>query len=435
MESSVTDNQAIRGHTKMANYLGLQTIDELVNYTYNRTPDEIMKAGFSTGDPGAGGNYNPLFGAMAWANFNLEANIFAALPKYVWDFSGWRIFADKAPLITETLAGDSIVGQIDPKGGTLEGGFIAEALKPDVEEVTVKPKTLQYVFEASELLEQLVDNSRDDNYGSLAQQRVYASDQFKERVNLMLTEIPTDDTADEVSHRLNLESLDRIVASFAEYTFEDHATVANNYNPWFTANGDGIDRTTNTYDATVVSPSGTIGTPDVITDAIIRDVLAKVRIAGGKEPTVMIGGQDTYSEIQSIYMNAYRIQNTADLRTEFSVGVNGVDTFTGTGAGLHLSTIYGLPFIPSKDTTESAEGDVGDLFILNTSADKNAPNKPLIGLQVLKPIVYYEAGKRQQGYPFINESYNDRALYNMLAETTCRNFKAQAKVRDIASGI
>ena len=47
----------------MATYLGLRTIDELVNYTYNQTPDEILKAGFSTTDPGAGGNYNPLFGS------------------------------------------------------------------------------------------------------------------------------------------------------------------------------------------------------------------------------------------------------------------------------------------------------------------------------------------------------------------------------------
>jgi hypothetical protein len=415
----------------MSTFLGLRTIDELVNYTYNRTPDEIMKAGFSTSDPGAGGNYNPLFGAMAWANFNLEANIFAALPKYVWDFSGWRIFSTKAPKHA------AVNNELDPLGGTVEGGAIAaDPIKPVVEEVTVKPKTLQYVFEASELLEQLVDNSRDDNYGSLAQQRVYASDQFKERVNEMLTAIPTDVAQTDANSRLNLESLDRIVASFAEYTFEAHATVADNYNPWKGANGAGIDRATDgTYDATVTSPSGTIGTADVLTDAVLRNVLADVRIAGGKEPTVMIGGQDTYSEVQSIYMNAYRIQNTSDLRTEFSVGVNGVDTFTGTGAGLHISTIYGLPFIPSKDTTQSAEGSVDDLFILNTSADKNAPNKPLVGIQVLKPIVYYEAGKRQQGYPFINDSFNDRALYNMLAETTCRNFKAQAKIRDIASGI
>jgi len=413
----------------MANYLGLRTIDELVNYTYNRTPDEIMKAGFTTADPGVGGNYNPLFGAMAWANFNLEANVFAALPKYVWDFSGWRIFSTKA------VKPASVNDAIDEDGGTVEGGAIQATQKPTVEEVTCKPKTLQYVFEASELLEQLVDNSRDDNYGSLAQQRVYAVDQFKERVNQMLMYIPEDVAQTDANKQLNLETIDRIVSSLGEYTYENPTTVTDLYDPWRAANGNGIDRTTSTYDSTVKSPSGTLGTADVLTDAVLRETLADVRIAAGKEPTVMIGGQNTYSEVQSIYMNAYRIQNTADLRTEFSVGVNGVDTFTGTGAGLHISTVYGLPFIPSKDTAQSTEGSVDNLYILNTSADKNAPNKPLLGIQVLKPIVYYEAGKRQQGYPFINEAFTDRALYNMLAETTCRNFKAQAKIRDIASGI
>jgi len=414
----------------MSTYLGLRSIDELVNYTYNRTPDEILKAGFSTTDPGTGGNYNPLFGAMAWANFNMEANIFAALPKYVWDFSGWRIFKTKAPELT------AVAGAIDGKGGTIEGGAIAAAIKPAVQEITVKPKTLQYVFEASELLEQLVDNSRDDNYGSLAQQRVYASDQFKERVNLMLAAKPTDVVATHALEELNLESLDVIVSASAEQAHEAHANVTSLYTPWFAANGAGVQRNGATvHDSTVKSPSGTLGTTDVLTDAVLRETLAEIRIAAGKEPTVMIGGQDTYSEVQSIYMNAYRIQNTADLRTEFSVGVNGVDTFTGTGAGLHISTIYGLPFIPSKDIGGSGTGKVDNLYILNTSADKNAPNKPLLGMQILKPIVYYEAGKRQQGYPFINEAFTDRALYNMLGETTCRNFKAQAKIRDIASGI
>ena len=414
----------------MSTYLGLRSIDELVNYTYNRTPDEILKAGFSTTDPGTGGNYNPLFGAMAWANFNMEANIFAALPKYVWDFSGWRIFKSKAPNLT------SAAGARDGLGGTIEGGAIAGAIKPAVQEITVKPKTLQYVFEASELLEQLVDNSRDDNYGSLAQQRVYASDQFKERVNLMLAAKPTDVVATHALEELNLESLDVIVSASAEQAHEAHANVTSLYTPWFAANGAGVQRNGATvHDSTVKSPSGTLGTTDVLTDAVLRETLAEIRIAAGKEPTVMIGGQDTYSEVQSIYMNAYRIQNTADLRTEFSVGVNGVDTFTGTGAGLHISTIYGLPFIPSKDIGGSGAGKVDNLYILNTSADKNAPNKPLLGMQILKPIVYYEAGKRQQGYPFINEAFTDRALYNMLGETTCRNFKAQAKIRDIASGI
>lgn len=412
----------------MATFGGLRTIDELMNWFYNRTPDEIMKSsgGISTGDAGA---YNPIFGALAWANFNLEANVFSSLPKFVWDFSGWRIFTGKGNFFTDAGSGNNT-----SRGGTAEGGLLADSVKPDIEEVFVKPRTLQYAFDVSELHEYLVENSRDDLWGSLAHQRVYASDQAKELWNQMLTfnvRAIADEAADTLS-RLDLETLDRIVSSDAEEDF-DGGAFANRYDPW--KDTASIDRDTATkYDSFVTSPSGTIGTSDVLTDAVLRDTLARVRIAGGKEPTLMIGGQDTYAEVQSVYMNAYRIQNTADLRSEFNVTVNGINTFTGTGVGLHISTVYGLPYIPSKDVFADTD-EVGDLFILNTSADKNSPNKPLLGLQVLKPVLYYEASKRQQGWPFINGAFKDRALYEMLAQTTCRNFKAQAKIRDIKKGI
>lgn len=39
-----------------------------------------------------GANFNPIFGAKAWAALNLEASAFATLPKHPWDKSGWRIF-------------------------------------------------------------------------------------------------------------------------------------------------------------------------------------------------------------------------------------------------------------------------------------------------------------------------------------------------------
>ena len=422
-------------------YLGLTNLDELLNWTYNRSPDEIMKAGYTTASAGI---YNPLYGAAVWANFNLEANLFAALPKYVWDFSGWRILKTKSAMLSTTGIGGAALNN-NKLGGTVEGGQIAVSTVPDVKEINVKPKTLQYPFEATEVLEQLVDHSRDDNYGSLAQQRVYASDQFKERINLMLAYEPIDNdtAAEESTTGYNLESIVRIVSSLAETDYVDTitGTIANGaMNVWAYTGATEIDRTTATgstdYDATVRSASGTLGTADVLTDSLIRKTMSEIRTAGGKEGTVMIGGQDTYSEIQSIYMNAYRIQNTSDLRTEFSTTVNGVETFTGTGAGLHISSVYGLPLIPSKDNPDGAgTGNAGDLLILNTSSDKTAPGRPLLGIQVIKPTVYYEAGKRTIGYPYVNGSFNDRALYEMMAETTCRNFKAQAKIRDISVAV
>lgn len=408
------------------NALGFQTLDDLVGYYYNRQPDEILKAGISTSDAGA---YNPIFGAIAWANFNLEANLFAALPKFIWDYSGARLFTAKGNSIADAGSSNNT-----SRGGVVEGGLIPASVKPTIVEVQFKPKTLVYPFEVTELHEHLVENSRDDLWGSLAHQRVYAADQMKELLNEMLTLDPAslaNEAADDLS-LLDLESIPRIISSDAE---EDAVALGWNdaFDPWrATAT---IDRdSATTYDSTVNSAGSSLTTSDVLTNSVITDTLSDIRILGGKEPTLLVGGQNTYSEVQKAYFNAYRIQNTTDLRSEFSVDVNGINTFTGTGAGLHISTVYGLPYIPTKDSPGTSSTNAGDLFILNTSADKNAPNKPMLGLQVLKPTLYYEASKRQQGYPFINDAFKDRAIYEMLAETTCRNFKAQGKLINIKKG-
>ena len=411
----------------MTTFLGFQTMDELTGYYYNRTPDEIMKAGISTADAGA---YNPIFGAIAWANFNLEANLFAALPKFVWDYSGARLFTAKG----NALSNKGTSTNNTTRGGVTEGGLIPDSVEPTLTEVQFKPKTLVYPFEVTELHEHLVEHSRDDLWGSLAHQRVYAADQFKELLNQQLLRDPVEYNTDtkRTTGLLDLESIPRIVSSDAE---EDASGLSNDnvYDPW--AATATIDRDSGTtYDSTVKSAGSSLSTSDVITNSVITDILADIRIAGGKEPTLFVGGQDTYSEVQKTYFNAYRIQNTSDLRSEFNVTVNGIDTFTGTGAGLHISTVYGLPYIPTKDSPGSSTTNAGDLFILNTSADKNAPNKPMLGLQVLKPILYYEASKRQQGWPFIVDAFKDRAIYEMLAECTCRNFKTQGKLVNIQKG-
>jgi len=39
--------------------------------------------------------FNSVFGSYAWAALNLEANVFAALPKSPWDKSGWRIIGQE----------------------------------------------------------------------------------------------------------------------------------------------------------------------------------------------------------------------------------------------------------------------------------------------------------------------------------------------------
>lgn len=416
---------------------GIQTIDELAQYYYGRTPEDIYKAagGFTTQTPGA---YNPIFGAMVWANFNLEANIWALIPKYAWTRSGWRIFSAKAGDIADKGGNDNNTSL----GGSVEGAQIADAIRPDVEELFTKPKLVQYPFQVSQLMEQLNDVSADDLYGNLNQQRVYAADQNKENFNKMLSLDPrtltggstaVSDAADTVS-RLNLESLERIISSNAQFNAElaaDSNLATDAYNPWSTTVQISRDVST-TFDSTVKSAGSDLETSDVLTDTLIVDTIQDLITAGGKQPTVFLGGNDTMAQVQHLYMNAYRITDPKAMQEAYSVGVNGVDTYNGTSVGLMISTVYGAPFIPSKDTTTGINaGDVGNLYMLNTTADKNTPNIPMLGIRVLQPTLYYEASQRQQGFPFINGAFNDRGIYATYADTVCTNFKAQGKIVNI----
>jgi len=418
----------------MPTFLGFQTLDDLENYYYGgQYNQEVMnkaQGGISTDTTGT---FNTVFGAMVWANFNLEANLFGCLPKYPWQRSGWRILTAKA----DDVQIDGTKTALTGLGGTPQGGKIADAQHPVYQEVSVLPKTVQYVIQSTDVTENLVGTSMDDVTGSLGYQRVYAADQIKELLNRQLLFNPldtavTDDAAD-LLERQNMESINRVVASKEEYD-ESGSSIANIYNPWrrtasITRN------TSDTWDSTIESPSGDLGTSDVITNGIIVDTLADLRTAGGKEPTFLVGGQDTYSELQKLYINAYRIENQGLLRDSLQVNVNGISTFDGTGVGLHISTVYGLPYIPTKDATPGrTSGDAGNLYILNTSADRYDPTRPLLGIQTLKPILYYEASERQPIWPFSNDSFTNRAVYEALLELTCTNFKAQGKIVNIKRG-
>ena len=412
---------------------GFQTVEEQMNYFYNRTPEQIAKAEISTDSAGV---YNPVYGASLEYNFNLEANLWSALPKSVWDRAGFRIIKNKAPGFT--VQDDSLTDL----GGTAESGPIGEGLVGEYQEISVKPKLLQYQIQVSDIMQKLVENSRDDNYGSLAQQVVYAGAQFRENLNLMLNysiENNLTTSQEETNSYLNLETLDRIISSQAESTYVEGVTgLSTPMNPWAYVAENQIDRSSGTgstdYDSVVVSPSGTIGTAQVLTDSLIRKTMADIRVAGGQEISLFYGGQDTYNELQSIWTPQVRIPNTADVRSEFSLGVNGVKTFTGTGVGLHISTVYGIPFIPSKDAINTdTTNNVGDLYLLNTDPSA-VQNKPLLGISTLWPIVYYEAGPGQPGYPYVVGQFSGKGAFVSRAETIATNFKKQGKIRDILAG-
>ena len=420
-----------------------QTFEDILAQHYGYQPDSITKAagGISSSTPGV---YNPIYGAMVWANFNLEANIFGCLPKFVWDRSGWRIFTEKANSIADKDAGATTNN--DTLGGTLEGGKVADPIHAEPETISVRPKTVQYPFEVTEVQEHLNTNSADDNWGKLSQQRVYASAQFKEMVNrqLSLNVGAIDTTAKDNKTRLNLEGIDRVVSSKAEFDSDTNkAAVPELRNPWVNIDATGsviatskaqIDRTTKKYDSVVTSAGSSMTTNGILTNRLITSHLADMRIAGGKDPTMIIAGQNTYKEAQNVYMGSVRIQNTADIRSTFQIDLNGIKTFAGTGVGLHISEIYGIPLIPSKDAPTDGTGTVGRLYTLDTS-DPEGSGQPRLGIKVLKPFVYYEVSPRIAGYPFTTGGFVNKGVFQGIMELTCHTFVSQGKITNITSSV
>lgn len=401
----------------------ITTIDELeaLYYGYNRNLIRKADAPILTSTSGV---FNAVFGAYAWAQLNLEANAFGILPKYPWDKSGWRIITAKTVLTT--VAGNTVLG------GTPEGGNIAETAKPVIEEIDVRPKTAQLPFSASEVMEWLATHSRDDIWGGLGSLRLFQAVQHKEFLNRMLladVENPATVTGGVRAAPFNdFETLDRIVSAKADADYADTVLAGTDwYDPWFKIDRDAV----TTYDSTVESASGTFGTNGVLTDDTLRTFLRKIRIAAGKDPNVFLGSHEVYSEVQGLYMPSVRIPNPYG-EALVQIDVNGIQTFRGTGVGIHVDAIYGVPFIPSKDapknTADAAE--VGRLFALDTS-DAEGYGYPRIGIQVAIPTEYYEATRRSPGYPFVNDAFVEKGVFRTMGETVCRHFKSQGKIRDI----
>lgn len=418
------------GGCKMVSPYEVKTIDELeaLYYGWNRNLLQKADAPVLTSTSGV---FNAVFGAYAWAQLNLEANAFGVLPKYPWDKSGIRFITGKACCVCAACCAN-----VTSLGGTPEGGLIACAIKPCFVEFDLKPKTVQLPFAASEVMEWLTTHSKDDIWGGLGSLRLFMAVQHKEHINRQLL-ADVEKTASNCcccnyTGTNNFESLDRIISSDAEEDQLGGCCHTSYYDPWATSSAQTIDRDSGTtYDSIVKSAGCCIGTNGVLTDSIIREALRDARKAGAKDPNVWLGSHCAYSEVQGIYMPSVRIPNPYG-ESLVQVDVNGIQTFRGTGVGIHVDSIYGIPFIPTKDAPSNAcdSCEVGRIFGLDTS-DAEGYGYPRMGMMIAIPTEYYEATRRTQGYPFINGKFAEEGVFRTMGESVCRFFKNQIKIRDI----
>ncbi len=384
--------------------------------------DEYIKAMIYTG---MGTNvWNAIYGAQAWYQLNTESNLFGVLPKLNWDKSGFRVITDFV--------------QVANTMGIAETGNLGTPEVPTIDIVKLTPKLSQTPFEVTDIVEQLAKVSQDDIYANLDTLRQYFATMHIKNLNINIgAKAVGSNVATSVSGatNLNMETLDRIISSYAEgsgvgLTSSTSPTLAEVINPYAGA----IDRSggASAFDSYVVSASGTFGTLGALTDQTLRDTIQGVKFNGGRT-NVMVTGYDTYANIQGIYQNQLRYLNWGELM--YQTGLNGIETNTGVDVGLRAASVYGIPLIEAVNTTtDNASGgfdtsNTGSsrIFLLDTT-DTEGYGDARLSASILRPTQYLETTDRD--FILLNNIAYE-GLYLTISETRCTFFAAQGKIRDI----
>jgi len=374
----------------MVNPHKFRTIQDMEQYYYG-TASYLLKADAPITSTTTG-HANAVAGAFAWTQFNREASLFGALPKYPHTHTDIRFTTVRA-----ATSG----------GGVTETAALPDSIKPTRATAAPTIKTMAHMFEVTEIQEFLVTETRDDNFGSIDQSRADTAEHHKEMINVAMT------TDFDTLASNNFESIDRITASTSETT--GVGATADDENIY------GIDRSANSWaDATSLHASN-VDRP--ITFTLLNNLFFNVRQAGGN-PTFLVTGHDTYAKIQGLFLSLNRYTPLGEAKATFDV--NGVSTATGLEYGENVATVNGKPLILSKDVIKDG---ISRIYSLDTS-DPGSSGEPRLGFRVALPTQYFEAGTNT-GNPFAIDKLATQGLFRTTGELICQFFAAQGKLRDL----
>lgn len=349
------------------------------------------------------GVWQAIYGRYAWAQLNMEANVFGVLPKVPFGRSGWRVITARAGTL--------------PYGGTAEAGTLAETIKPTFATASAKPKTVHSTFEVSELQEFMATEGQDDAYASMAEMRAYMATEFKENLNVQLM------TQNGTLAGNNLESVDRVVGSHSERI---NCRENNQVSPYSDDDLDiyGLDRdTADSWADAYVGHNSSVNRD--LTDTLILTLIRNVLTNGGN-PTFFLTGYDTNATITELYNPVVRYSVLGQATIQPSV--NGIQTMEGIATGINVATLHGYPLIISKNTVQDA-GGISRLYLLDIS-NPEGYDLPRLSVKVAKPVQYFEAGM-EQATPFAVGKISNKGMLRIMGEIICTFFGAQGKLRDI----
>jgi len=364
-------------------------MEEMMAYYYPRsslmrkTEIQISDAAVAAGSRTI---WEPIYGKKVWSWLNLEANIFAVLPKEPWVKTGWRILKTAA---------------FTTGGGVNEsttGGSLPTAVTLTFEEIKAVPKRMAHTFDVSEIADFL--SGVDDAVDLLPFYREEIGKEHVFCINWALGE----DVETPASY--NFESIDRVVSSQEEV---EHATDTP------ASDGDiyGLDRGTATsYDAIVVENDCT---DRDLTLTLIDSTYQQVLDAGGI-PKVILTKTNSLMRWQQLLEAERRFMDSARVVPTFG----GVRSFAPAGveAGFMVATYFGIPIIPSQHI--EAKDTLGAIYFLDTDYLKFATGAP---------TRYSESGK---GEGFIYRGvYAVKGMYDTIGELRAYRFNCHGKLTDL----
>lgn len=291
-----------------------ETIDDMLRTYYGQYSNYMAKTEYPM-LTSTSGFYNAIYGAKLWVEITTSYNAFGALPKKVWDHSGYRLITAAGATSSAAIA---------------ESAVLPTTLKPTVLEVPIKPQIEANTYEMSMTEIDLAGKDDVVLWGSVAD---YEMEEFRNRMDRQLFATATTTIAS------GIESLDRIVSSYAEEALID----AGDCDPWGYGSTGACDRSGGTtYDSYINHNSGTTRTLALShVDALFTNCRPYWSSGVNK---VLFMGFDTEERMEQLLQPQQRF-----VEVPVTFGVNGVQTLKGVEGGFDVASYKGVPLIPDQN--------------------------------------------------------------------------------------
>lgn len=390
------------------NILKFKDMQELEDWYYQKIfGDNILLKTDSPTLSNSAGWLNAIYGKKVWAQLNMEANVFALLPKEPWTQSGIRFKTKRATTDGSTEATNGTGGQ-DAEGLSA----LPDTLQPVYQQQKIMPKTIWHGFNTSELSDFL--SGVDDAIDLLPQLREDLAEFHAFQINQMLMKEIDTPSAD------NIESIDRVCSSSAnEDTTHAGVGAITDHNIWYQhgARGTaGLTRDADNASNAWADAQASVGTNDTtdrtLTLAIIDSELQYIWKAGGK-PKVIITGYDTLMRWQQLLEAERRYMESAKIVPTYG-GVRG--PAPGVEAGFMVATYHQIPIIPTQ-AADACIDTISRIHFLDTD---------FVRFRTAKPTRYLESRDI-----FALDKLQIEGAYETMGELVCTFFAGQGKIRDL----